>query len=520
MSNKLENISLVSLATVGSRILGLLRDILVFSIFGTTVINSAFQFAFTLPNLFRRLLGEGALTSAVVPLLSDELKNNDRKSLFDLFNKILTRTFITLLIIILVMIVLLILLRNNDGLPHRWHLGAEYGIVLLPYMALVCLAALFAAGLNVFNHFITPALTPIIFNFILIVSLGVFGCLFSETAEVRIWFLCAGVLIGGLAQAIITARAFQKKGWQPKFDLRFSKKISELLSLFLPGLAGAAIVQINILVSRVLAFSLDESAVSILYLASRLIELPLGIFAISVTTVLFPNLSLFASKKDFDGFAKEGAHGIRLILAITLPAALGLIVLRKPILTLLFDWGAFGSAEVSETASPLLIMAIGLPFYSWIILMTRKYHALKDMTTPVKLSFQNLILNVVLSLLLMHKFGVNGLATANTLALVCHSILMYWFLVKKRPEISRYIMPYQFLIILFAGCGMSVVTFLGWSFVSSVISSEKIAALICVITIIPLGMLTYFLSLNLLRFKEWEDLLELILTPLRKFKLF
>ncbi len=258
--------------------------------------------------------------------------------------------------------------------------------------------------------------------------------------------------------------------------------------LLLPGLAGATIFQINIAVSRLLAFSLDDRSVTFLYLANRLIELPLGVFAIAVTTVLFPAGARLAAQGRFEDFAASYHHGMRLIFAITIPAALGLIVLREPILDLLFVWGKFSAEDVIRTAPVLLIGAVGLPFYAWATFTTRNFHALKDMRTPVRLAFINFVLNVVLSLWLMGPYGVSGLAAANVIAIIFHSLALRWLLGRKREELGRGARFYPLIKILAAGAIMGVTTALSWEAIQMMVVAGKLSSLVGVFGTIPLGL--------------------------------
>ena len=512
MAKTLENISVVGLATVSSRLLGLVRDMLIFAMLGAGAVNSAFLVAFTLPNLFRRMLGEGALTSAVVPLLAEEVEKNRKEEAFRFLNKVLTRVGLLLIAMVVVGTGLLFLTSNVEGLQGHWYLGMDLGIVLLPYMIFVCLAALLAAALNVLQRFTIAALSQVWLNISMIIALGGVGCLLGKTPEDRVLYLCAGVLVGGLLQIIIPAFALKRQGWRPAFDMKPSTRLSELNRLLLPGLAGATIFQVNVAVSRLLAFSIDDSAVTYLYLASRLIELPLGVFAISVITVLFPASARLVAQGRFDKFADSYYHGMRLIFSITVPAALGLMVLREPILHLLFAWGQFGGGDVVNTASILLISAVGLPFYAWATFTTRSFHAIKDMRTPVRLALVNFVLNVILSLLLMGPYGVNGLAAANVLAIISHSIALRWLLGRQLEELGKIGTGwFSLLKILTASAVMAVITKLSWQFVLATVEVEKISALIGVLGIIPMAIMIYFGLLWVLRFEDRDEVRAIVL---------
>ncbi|MFT6235146.1 MAG: putative peptidoglycan lipid II flippase, partial [Lentimonas sp.] len=334
MFKNLKNIVVVSLSTIGSRVLGLVRDILIFAALGASAWNDAFILAFTVPNLFRRLLGEGALTSAMVPIFSDVLHRAGRSEAFAFFNQVLLRLLIILSAIVVSGMVLFGSLARSGMLSDRWALGAELAVVLLPYMIFICLAAIVSAGLNLLGRFAIAASTPIVLNLAMITALGA-GIWLSQDQAQMVYWLCAGVLFGGLLQLLMPAWDLARQGWRPRMESRGpTAEMSELWRLFLPGLMGAAILQVNILVSRLLAYSLDESAVSVLYLASRLMELPLGIFTVAVATVFFPLLARAVSDKDDHAFAGALNQGMRLVVGISLPAGIGLVVLGGPILEL------------------------------------------------------------------------------------------------------------------------------------------------------------------------------------------
>ena len=237
------------------------------------------------------------------------------------------------------------------------------------------------------------------------------GMWLNEGQAQIVYWLCGGVLVGGLLQLLLPA-------WDlARLEQRASTEMRELWRLFLPGLMGAAILQVNILVSRLLAYSLDESAVSVLYLASRLMELPLGIFTVAVATVFFPLLARSVSEDDDHGFASALTQGMRLVVGISLPAGVGLFILGQPILELLFRWGAFSPQNVTQTIPLIAIYGVGLPFYSAATFATRGLHACKDMKTPVRVAGLCLFVNLISGLVLMQFYGACGLAVGNVLAI-------------------------------------------------------------------------------------------------------
>ncbi|MGZ0654017.1 murein biosynthesis integral membrane protein MurJ [Coraliomargarita sp. W4R72] len=515
MLKNLKNIAVVSLSTVGSRLLGLLRDVLIFAALGTSLWNSAFILAFTLPNLFRRLLGEGALTSAIVPVFSDVLEREGRVGAFRFFNQVLFRLLLALVVIVSAGMLLLAWAAGSDWLPERWVTGAGLAVWLLPYMLFICLAAIISAGLNLVGRFAVAASTPILLNLAMIGALA--AGLWLDAGEARIvYWLCGGVLLGGLLQLIVPAWDLMRQGWRPRLEPQGGRALAELWQLFLPGLMGAAILQVNILVSRLLAYSLDESAVSVLYLASRLMELPLGVFTIAVATVFFPLLAKSLSNGDEAAFSSAFLQGMRLVIGISLPAGIGLLVLGKPILEFLFLWGAFDQADVLATVPLLAIYGVGLPLYSAATFATRGLHASKDMRTPVRVAGYCLLINLFFGLLLMQFWGAAGLATANVLSALVQSVLLWRALAVGNAALSfRGLRPALFKVLL-AGAGMGLSCAAAWPWLASFDLGEKLSAALTVAICVPGGAAIYFALLYLLRFEEIDTLKGMLLRYLPK----
>ncbi|MEO0508733.1 MAG: murein biosynthesis integral membrane protein MurJ [Verrucomicrobiota bacterium] len=506
MLKNYRNIAVVSLSTVGSRLLGLVRDIMIFAALGASLWNSAFILAFTLPNLFRRLLGEGALTSAVVPVFSDVVERRGPAAAFEFFNQILLRVAVLLFGTVVASFALLACLNIFGFLPGRWSLGADLSVWLLPYTIFICLAAIISAGLNVLGRFAVPACTPALLNLAMIAALA--AGWFLEASQARIvYLLCGGVLVGGVLQLALPAWDLFRQGWRPKLSIEASDDLESVWDLFLPGLMGAAILQINILVSRLLAYGLEESAVSVLYLASRLMELPLGVFTIAIVTVFFPLLAKAVSNKDKADFAASFSRGMRMVLALSLPAGVGLAVLGGPILGLLFQWGAFEAADVDATITLLAIYGFGLPFYSAATFATRGLHARKDMFTPMRVAAVCLITNVLFGITLMQFMGATGLALANVLAAIVQSAMLWNALASSVPSIRLKSLGQSILKILIAALGMGIFCWFGiWLIPEFVPLSGKALDLSLVLLGVPLGAGLYFGLLGLMRFEELGEL--------------
>ncbi|HTJ77465.1 MAG TPA: murein biosynthesis integral membrane protein MurJ [Rariglobus sp.] len=512
MSKKLRNIGVISLLTVISRILGLVRDQLSAAIFGTSMFNDAFVTAFSLPNLFRRLLGEGSLTAAFVPMLQQELHENGRPGAFDLLSKVVSRLLVATGGLSLVAMLLFSEARLITGLEERWYLAAHLTVLLFPYLAFVCVAAAFNATLNVFQRFTEPALSPIWLNLAMILSLGGAGLRFAHSPLGEMYWLCAGVLIGGFLQMIVPAVVLMRDGWRPKFDLGPSQRVKEIIALMAPGLFGTAIYQINILVSRMLAFSLTVSAATMMFYANRLMELPIGVFAIAVSTVVYPLIAKHAVERKFAEMADDYRKGVRLILAINVPAAVGLALLSEPIVRLLFQRGQFTADDTLMMAPLLTLFAVGMPFFSVVNLTVRAFYAVKDTMTPVKVGVVDFAVNVGLSLILREWLGVMGLVLASTLAIVVQMVLLQRSLVRRLPGMTLTPLWPSIAKVLAGSLVMGVTVWAGWHWLHDwpvVVSIGRVtlhgADLVAVFGLIPAGVLAYAVVLWALRIEGRDE---------------
>lgn len=509
MSKKLKNIGLVSGLTVVSRVLGLARDQLSAAVFGTTALNSAFITAFSLPNLFRRLLGEGALTAAFVPTLQEELHENDRAGAFRLMSQVASWLALVTGGLVILGMVFFSQAHRLGRHDDKWVVAADLSVFLFPYLALVCLAAAFSAALNVLDRFVTPALSSIWLNLAMILCLGGAGLSFAETPEGQMMWLCTGVLAGGVLQMVVPAGALMREGWRPRVDFTLSPRVKMIALLMVPGLFGTAIYQINILVSRLLAFSLNDSAAAVLFYANRLTELPIGVFAIAVATVVYPSLAKHAAQGNHRLMAVDYQKGLRLIMIINVPAAVGLALLGEPIIRALFQRGAFTEADTQMMIPLLILFAVGMPFFSITSLSTRAFYAMKDTATPVKLAGVSFLINLGLSLSLMYRIGVAGLVIASVVAVIGQTLLMQHLLSKKLPALTFGPLWKSLMKVLLAAVVMGVVVGGGWQIMERNYGTGLVIDLIALGVLIPVGAGCYGSCLWGLRIEGREDLIAL-----------
>lgn len=474
VSKSLKHISIVSAATMVSRVLGLGRDSLTAAVFGTSALGSAFYTAFTLPNLFRRLLGEGALTAAFVPTLNEELSRRREAGAFALLSQVTSWLLLaTTAVVGLSMIALAALpalLSRVGPLPaepetvQRWLQAAHLSVWLFPYLIVVCLAAAFSAALQTLQRFLEPALSPIWLNCAMIGLLGGAVYLQPEAADtVHMQWLCYGVLLGGVLQMVVPAVTLMRLGWRPRFDLQLSDQVRAIARLMAPTVFGSAIYLVNMAVSRLVGLSLDDASAALLNLATRLMELPIGVFAVAVTTVVFPLISRHAAQGDWDGMADAYRRGMRLILLINIPAAIGLTLLASPVIRVLFQRGAFSASDTAAMAPVLALYALGLPFVSFVSLALRAFYAEKDTTTPVRAALISFLVNLGLSLACMDRLGTLGLALAGNVAIVVQAAYLQSKLSRHRKALAFSHLLGDVVKITLASVIMGSVV-LGWTF--------------------------------------------------------
>jgi putative peptidoglycan lipid II flippase len=481
---------------------------------------SAYATAYMLPNLFRRLLAEGGMTAAFIPTLNDEMAKRQREGAFGLVSQV--ASWLLAVSAAIVLVAMLVLSRQSwiVGLCRALHedqatldrmlLAARLTVFLFPYLIFVCLAAAFSAALQTLNRFLEPALSPIWLN-VCIIGLLAAGKMYSpEDHTAQMNWLCAGALLGGFFQMIVPAWALTREGWRPRFDLRSSSQVCAIVKLMGPTVLGSAIYLINMSVSRLVGLSLNDAAVSVLNYATRLMELPIGVFAVAVSTVVFPLISRFAALGDFDQLGIAYRKGMRFILMINVPAAVGLTLLAEPVIRLLLQRGEFHAGDTSQTTPVLVVYAIGLPVFSFVNLVLRAFYAQKDTLTPVRAAVLSFVVNLGLSIALMGRFSTVGLAVAGNVAILVQAWYLQVRLAKKIPQLALGHLFRDLSKILGASACMGLAVYGSWHGWSHLLAKTRMAELAGLGVTIGIGLAVYGALLWLFRIEGREELAALV----------
>jgi putative peptidoglycan lipid II flippase len=423
----------VGAATMLSRIFGFIRDMVVAGFFGAGITTDAFFVAFRIPNLLRRLLGEGSLTVSFVPVFTDYLKKRSQKEAFDLANIAFTAlssilALITLMGILFSPFIVTVMAPGFAGSPMQFDLTVFLTRLMFPYIFFLSLVALCMGILNSLRHFAAPALSPVILNISMIAATLALRGFFREP----IIALAVGVLIGGVLQLAMQWPFLLRLGVRLKPDFRFSHPgLRQIGVLMIPTFIGSAVYQLNIFIGTILASLLPKGSVSFLYYADRVVELPLGVFAFAVGTAALPSFSEHVSLGDFENLKKTISFSLRLILFITFPATCALIALRVPIISVLFQRGAFEAGSTLLTAEALLYYSVGLWAFSIIRIIDSAFFSIQDRKSPLKAAFISIFVNVALSIVLMFPLKHGGLALATSIASAVNVIILAIILKKK-----------------------------------------------------------------------------------------
>ncbi len=461
MSTKIaKSIGAVSGATLLSRILGYLRDMLVASRIGNGWAADTFYLAFRIPNLLRDLLGEGSLSSGFIPVFSECLVKKGKNEAAALSSACLgillvILSGVTLLGMIFAPAIVRLVAWGWWDKPEQLALAVKLTRIMFPFIAFISLSALAMGVLNSLQVFFIPAVAPMMLSVFEIVAVLWLVPLMKVPAEGLAW----GVLIGGLFQFLWQIPALVKNGFLHKIIFLITPEIKRIGVLILPVAIGSGVRQMNVFVDQICASFLQDGSIMALYYANRIYQLPLALFGISVATVALPAMSLSAAKQDLPQLKQTFSVSIRMTMFTLIPSTIGLIVLGQPIIKLLFEHGSFQSEGTVLTALALTFYALGLIFFAGAKIAASAFYALQDTKTPVKIAIAAMILNTVLNIILMRFLRVGGLALATSISAAFNMAALVYILRQRIGALGARQIWVTMQKVLLASAVMGVVCF-------------------------------------------------------------
>ncbi|MCF7855207.1 MAG: murein biosynthesis integral membrane protein MurJ [Candidatus Pacebacteria bacterium] len=488
-----------------SRCLGLARDVVFAEVWGTGVALAAFIIAFTIPNLLRALFGEGAFNAAFVPLFTSRLETEGRESAWKSACRILSVVTVIVSAIVLCVMVGSVLTRQlvSNELAH-----ATLSLLpwLMPYAVIVCLMAGFAAVLNSVERFSLPAFAQPILNLFLIAGALFIGPLLGTDPRRRVYGLVLCVLAAGVCQLGAHVWAAARQGFVFRFLPHIRDPAVRRFSVLLaPIVVGAGVVQLNVVVDRLLAGYLGSVATTTLYYSQRLVYLPVGLFGVAMNVVCLPALTRAWTDRDDNAFTAHFSEALRLVLLFALPSVALLLVLREPIVALLFERGSFDQAATRETAWTLLFYVWGIPAFVCAKVAVAPFHARQDTRTPVRIAVLCLALNVVLNIVLMQFLRQGGLALSTAICSYVNFFLLMWSLRRVGGKVPvRRVLNWA-LRMAVAGCAAGIAAHgtLTWSMLS--FKNELLTRAGAVICPLAAGGIVYVVVVTALGGRELKE---------------
>lgn len=451
-SNLLKSTAVVSLYTFLSRILGFARDMVFARIFGAGEATDAFFVAFKVPNFMRRLFAEGAFSQAFVPVLSEyktQKEHAEVKALVDRVSAALGLVLfgITLIGVVAAPIMIMIFAPGFISAGEKYDLAVELLRLTFPYLFFISLTALAGGILNAYGNFAVPAFTPVLLNVCMISAALFLAPYFEQPIMALAW----GVFIAGAVQLLFQLPFLARLKLLPKPRLDFRDSgVRKIGKLMLPAIFGSSVAQINLLLDTLIASFLITGSVSWLYYSDRLLEFPLGIFGIALATVILPHLSKKHAAESKQEFSDTLDWSLRWACIIGIPATLGLFILASPLLTTLFQYGAFSQHDVLKATQSLHAYSIGLMGFIFIKILVTGFFSRQDTKTPVKIGVIAMVSNMALNIILVFPLAHAGLALATTLSAFINAGLLFWTLKKQSVLMFRPGWPMFLLRLLLA----------------------------------------------------------------------
>jgi len=498
--NVIKSAAVVGSFVLLSRIFGLVRDIIFANYFGTSLAKSAFDVAFRIPNLFRRLFGEGALSASFIPVFTETLEYDGKEEAWALARRVITFLVVILSEIAVIGVVCITVFLHFACPDDRICLVLGLLRIMLSYSLFICTAALSMAILNSFRHFAVPAATPVLLNLVLIGTMLWICPHIGATSEERIYVVAWAVFVAGILQLVVQLPMLMRYGYRFGISFNWSdSRLRKVLLLMAPAALGVGVTQINVTVGQILAYRVADWAPAALSYAEHMVYLPLGLFATSLGTVLLPAFSVHSANSDFGQITSMINKALRHLMFVMIPASVGMIILANPIISLILQGGNFSAESTLLTARALQFYAPGLFAFSLCKIFAPAFYALKDTATPVKVSLcaiaLNFCLNVAGIMFLPFFYKHTSIALGSVIAETVNGIVLAWLLTKRigSPDWPQVFNSLARILVsaLIMGVGVYFANaYLEGLLVDSGMSS-KIAAGICVIGSIGIGIIIY-----------------------------
>jgi putative peptidoglycan lipid II flippase len=490
--------------TLLSRVAGFARDMVQASLFGASTAADAFTIAYRIPNYLRRIFAEGSFAMAFVPTFTALRDSGDRAALKDFLDHVSGALFAVVWLVsglgmLAAPLIIGLIAPGTLAQPGKFEMASDMLRIVFPYLGFISMVALAGGVLNSFQRFALPAVTPVLHNLVLIGAM----LFFAGAFEVPIMVLAWGVLVAGFAQVVLMWPALGRLGLAPRPRLNLRHEgVRRVFKLMLPTLFSSSVAQVNMIVGTLFASLLATGSQTWLWYSDRLVEFPLGLFGVALGTVILPHLSGRFAATDSAGFTGALDWGLRQVLLLALPAALGLILLAEPLVTTAFERGEFTSADSRMTALALVAMSLGVPFFMLTKVLAPAFYARQDTRTPMRAAIATVAVNVVLTVAIVTPLWLNGvpgahagIALATAIAGAVNAALLWRFLRRQklyapRPGWTRH------LLRLSAGCiAMTVVVLVLRSYVGGFGTLGEFQRWTWLLAMVASGALAYGLGL-------------------------
>jgi putative peptidoglycan lipid II flippase len=506
--------SKIMVAVAGSRVLGLVREVILNGVLGPGRELDALIAAFRIPNLLRDLFAEGALSTAFVTTFSKKLATESREAAFRLARLVMTAVFLVLTGICLVGIwqadvLVSVLAPGFAQVPGKVELTIDLTRILFPFILFVSLAAVYMGLLNSLGSFGLPASASTVFNVVSIsLGLGLGWCFDPALGPRAVYGFAIGTLLGGLAQWLVMVPRAWSLGFRPGWAVDWNDSaLRKVGTLMLPAVVGGSAVQVNVLVNTYFASSIADGAVTWLNSAFRLMQLPIGLFGVAIAAVTLPAVSRSAAKSDLGAFRTTMVEGIQFALFLTVPAAVGLALLAGPVITVIFERGAFDEHDTAFTAQALMAYTVGLCGYACIKILAPAFSALDKPGIPLRISLTGIVLNLALNWLFVRHlhFGVTGLALSTSLVALLNAAQLAWALRRELSGLGL-VRLCRYGVRLAGALAPMVVVVLGVEFLVSGWVVREWSSWVVLAAAIPAGGGIFVLCAWLLKLPEMEKL--------------